>query len=151
MTRLHRLGIATACAVGLAAPASADFIDTTWTVTGFTGDAIFVDPDALIGQTQYFERGFAEGAFFACDFEGLAATYTRYEGEAFFANPEFARFGLLRDVMTDASEAIFVHRISCAGDGDASRRRQLYPFVTNETRSHAWHLFEGGVFTLRAR
>ncbi len=136
--------------MGLAAPASADFIDTTWTVTGFAGDASFIDPDGLIGQTQGFDAGFAEGAFFSCDFLGLTAAFNRYGNADFFDNPEFALFAPLRDMMTDESETIFVHRISCAGGGDARQRAQLYPFITNETRSRAWYLFEGGVFTLRA-
>jgi hypothetical protein len=148
VTRFSRFAIVVG--LGLATPAFADFIDTTWTVTGFTGDASFIDPETVIGDTQSFDGGFAEGVFFTCDFAGLTVDYTRYEGTSFFRNPEFVRYLPLRDEMTDASTAIFVHRISCEGRGDPLRRSVLYPFVTNEIRTHAWYLFEGGVFTLRA-
>lgn len=135
-------------AVLLALPARADFIETTWTVTSFSGEAWFIDPDALQGSTQYFEGGFAEGAFYACDFAGQSMAYTTYAPEDFLANPEFASFATLEDArLTEASE-IFVHRITCEGKGDPAARRMLYPFVTTDGRDAAFLPFEGGIFML---
>ncbi|MHC0054929.1 hypothetical protein [Actibacterium sp. D379-3] len=132
----------------LSAPAHADFIDTRWSVVGFTGEAWFINPQSVIGQSQTFNRGYAEGAFYNCDHAGQSSTYTRYDNDAFFANPEFELFLPLREEMTLSSEALFVHRITCEGGGNPANRRVMYPFVTNEARKSAWYLFEGGVFTL---
>jgi len=132
----------------LSAPAYADFIDTRWSVVGFIGEAWFINSESVVGQSQTFNRGYAEGVFYNCDNAGQTSTYTRYDNEAFFTNPEFELFLPLREGMTLSSEAIFVHRITCEGGDNPAQRRVLYPFVTNETRKSAWYLFEGGVFSL---
>lgn len=132
----------------LSAPAQADFIDTRWSVVGFTGEAWFINTQSAIGQSQTFNRGYAEGVFYSCDFAGQSSTYTRYDNDAFFANPEFELFLPLREEITLSSEALFVHRITCEGGGNPAKRRVMYPFVTNEARKSAWYLFEGGVFSL---
>lgn len=132
----------------LSAPAQADFIDTRWSVVGFTGEAWFINPQSVIGQSQTFNRGYAEGVFYNCDYAGQSSSYTRYENDAFFANSEFELFLPLREEMTLSSEALFVHRITCEGGGNPAKRRVMYPFVTNEARKSAWYLFEGGVFSL---
>lgn len=132
----------------LSVPAQADFIDTRWSVVGFTGEAWFINPQSVIGQPQTFNRGYAEGVFYDCDYAGQSSSYTRYENNAFFANPEFELFLPLREEMTLSSEALFVHRITCEGGGNPAKRRVMYPFVTNEARKSAWYLFEGGVFSL---
>lgn len=126
----------------------ADFIDTRWSVVGFTGEAWFINTQDVIGQSQTFNRGFAEGVFYNCDYAGQSSTYTRYDNDDFFANPEFEVFLPLREEMTLSSEALFVHRVTCEGGGDPAQRRVMYPFVTNEARKSAWYLFEGGVFSL---
>jgi hypothetical protein len=135
------------CAI-LSAPAQADFIDTSWSVVGFTGEAWFINTQSVIGQSQTFNRGYAEGVFYNCDYAGQSSTYTRYDNDAFFANPEFELFLPLREGMTLSSEELFVHRITCEGGGNPAKRRVMYPFVTNEARKSAWYLFEGGVFSL---
>ncbi|MBB95524.1 MAG: hypothetical protein CML68_13160 [Rhodobacteraceae bacterium] len=132
----------------LSAPAQADFIDTRWSVVGFTGEAWVINPQSIIGQSQTFNRGFAEGVFYNCDYSGQSSTYTRYDNDAFFANPEFELFKSLRNELTLSSETLFVHRITCEGDGNPANRRVMYPFVTNEARKSAWYIFEGGVFSL---
>ena len=134
--------------IALAGPAHADFIDTTWTVTAFTGEAWFVDPDTLIGTTQYFEGGYSEGTFHACDYAGQSASYTTYAPDDFLANPEFAAFATLDDPRLSAAGEIFVHRITCEGGGDPAARRVLYPLVTTDGRDVAFYPFEGGIFTL---
>ena len=83
-----------------------------------------------------------------CDFSGLSSTYTTYSNDAFFANPEFHLFQPLAEGMTLSSEKLFVHRLTCDGQGDPMKRRVLYPFVTNEAGASAWYLYEGGVFSL---
>jgi hypothetical protein len=134
----------------IGAPARADFIDTTWRVTAFAGEAWFAKTELIIGRTQEFYKGFAQGVFYACDYEGQSATYTSYDVESFLANPEFATFAAVADALRADGGKVFVHRISCNGKNDPARRRTLYPFVTTDTREQAWHLFEGGIYTLTA-
>lgn len=129
--------------------ACADFLDTTWTVTQFDGEAWFVEPEKVIGQTQTFEGGYAEGAFYTCDFNGQSSIYTTYENEAFFENPEFVKFAPLWDDMMAGSQRLFVHRVTCNGN-DLVKPSVFYPVVTNETRRRAWYLYEGGVFSMTA-
>lgn len=105
-------------------------------------------PSASITQT--FNRGSAEGVFFNCDFAGLSSTYTTYEPDDFFSNPEFALFKAEEDGMRLSAAKIFVHRVTCEGNGNPLHRQVLYPFVTNDARKSAWYLFEGGVFSLYA-
>jgi hypothetical protein len=132
----------------LATQAHADFIETTWTVTNFSGEAWFIDADSLEGATQYFEAGYAEGAFYACDFAGQSMAYTTYAPDDFLANPEFADFAMLDDPRFTLASEFFVHRITCEGQGDPAARRILYPFVTTDGRDAAFLPFEGGIFTL---
>lgn len=135
-------------ALGLAvSPASADFVDTTWKVEKFTGEAWFVQPKEVMGQTQVFDGGYAEGFFYDCDFNGQSMTYTTYVNDDFFENPEFDRFTPLKADMEADSDTLFVHRITCNGS-ELVPPRALYPFVTNETGERAWYLYEGGVFSL---
>jgi hypothetical protein len=120
-------------------------------VTGFAGDAWFVDVQSAISQNQTSYRGHAEGVFYSCNYEGQSATYTRYKNNDFFTNPEIELFLPERETMTRKSEVLFVHRITCEGDGKPSQRRVIYPFVTKNIRESAWYLFEGGVFSLTTR
>jgi hypothetical protein len=123
-------------------------IDGSWSITGFSGEAWFVKPNNLIGKTQEFSGGSSSGPLYSCDFAGQSMTYTTYENDDLFANAEFTQFGPLREEMTLSSKKLFVHRITCDGNGDPSQRRVLYPIVTNEARASAWYLYEGGVFSL---
>ena len=129
-------------------PALADFIETTWTVNEFTGEAWFVQPNKIIGQPQMFDGGYAEGVFYSCDSNGQSMTYTTYANEDFFKNPEFDRFISLKGDMEADSDKLFVHRVTCNGS-ELVPPRVLYPLVTNETRQRAWYLYEGGVFSMR--
>lgn len=148
MAKTRSITLITALSIALSTPAYADFIDTRWSVVGFTGEAWFINSQGVIGQSQTFNRGYAEGVFYNCDYAGQSSTYTRYDNDAFFANPEFELFLPLREEMTLSSDALFVHRITCEGDGNLVQRRVMYPLVTNEARKSAWYLFEGGVFSL---
>lgn len=131
-----------------AAPARADFIEITWTVSSFTGEVSFIDPTSVIGATQYFEGGYAEGVFYACDYAGQSMTYNSYSPDDFLANPEFAAFATLDDPRFTLASEIFVHRVTCEGSGDPAARRVLYPFITTDGRDVAFYPFEGGIFTL---
>lgn len=144
---IGRVGLALA-ALCLAHPARADFIETEWLVSGFSGEAWFIDPAAVMGASQYFEKGYAEGVFYSCDFAGQSMVYTPWSVKAFLANPEFADFTRLTDPRLVAADEIFVHRITCEGSGDPALRRTLYPFVTTNRRDVAFYPFEGGIFTL---
>jgi hypothetical protein len=145
---IPRRALAPLAAIAFALPAHADFIETTWAVTDFSGEAWFIDPASMEGATQYFESGFAEGAFYACDFAGQSMSYTTYAPEDFLANPEFADFAMMDDPRLSEVSEIFVHRITCEGKGDPAARRILYPFVTTDGRDVAFLPFEGGIFTL---
>lgn len=135
----------------LSSPANADFIDTEWQVSGFAGEAWYADTTEIVGKTQYFERGFAEGVFYTCDFEGQSASYTTYSSvDAFLENPEFETFNLVAENLRNAGDTIFVHRISCNGSGNPANRRVLYPFVTTDQRASAFYLFEGAIYILSA-
>lgn len=141
------LALATATCL---APATgwSDSIDGTWSIVGFSGEAWFVSPKDVIGKSQEFSGGSSSGPLYSCDFAGQSMTYTTYDNDDFFANPEFRQFGNSREDMTLSSTKLFVHRITCDGNGDPSQRRVLYPIVTNEARASAWYLYEGGVFSL---
>lgn len=125
-----------------------DSIAGTWSIVGFSGDAWFVSAKDVIGKSQEFSGGGSSGPLYSCDFAGQSMTYTTYENDEFFANPEFAQFAPLREEMMLSSKKLFVHRITCDGNGDPSQRRVLYPIVTNEARASAWYIYEGGVFSL---
>lgn len=142
--------LAATLALGLAvSPASADFVDTTWTVETFTGEAWFVDPEKVVGSTQMFNGGYAEGVFYDCDFNGQSMTYITYANDDFFNNPEFEKFTPVSADMEADSDTLFVHRITCNGN-ELVPPRVLYPFVTNDSRKRAWYLYEGGVFSMVA-
>ncbi len=130
--------------------AKADFIDTTWSVVGYSGEPWFINTPDVIGRTQTFNSGWAEGVFFNCDFAGLSSTYTTYEPNDFFSNPEFVLFKTVENGMRLSTAKIFVHRVTCEGNGNPLHRQVIYPFVTNDARKSAWYLFEGGVFSLSA-
>lgn len=126
----------------------ADSIDGSWSIVGFEGEAWFVDSQDLIGKTQEFSGGYATGPLYSCDFAGQSMAYNTYTNNEFFANPEFSLFVKVKESMTLSSEKLFVHRITCDGQGDASARRVLYPIVTNEARASAWYQYEGGIVEL---
>jgi len=132
----------------ISSAAFSDYIDTNWRVTKFTGEAWFLDASQIVGEQQSFYKGFAKGAFYSCDYQGQSSTYTTYQLEDFFKNPEFELFLSVRNEMSDEASKVFVHRITCASKDDPSMRKVLYPFVTNNLRQRAWYLFEGGIFTL---
>ncbi len=127
----------------------AQFVDTEWRVTAFTGEAWFIKPDDVIGKTQQFYKGDADGAFFQCPYAGMSKTYTTYSVDDFLANPEFKLFAPAAEGLRQGGQKVFVHRISCAGKGDPAMRRVIYPFVTTEKPDAAYYLFEGGFFTLK--
>jgi hypothetical protein len=132
--------------------AYADFIDTKWTVVGWTGEAWFANTQNIIGKTQQFHRGEAAGVFYSCDASGQSSTYTTYETvDAFLENPEFELFKPAEKDLRLSGAKVFVHRITCDGHGDPDKRRVLYPFVTTEKRHSAYYLYEGGYFSLFAR
>lgn len=57
----------------LSSLAFADYIDKKWSVVGWTGEAWFVEPKNVIGQTQMFHKGEARGVFYGCDFAGQSS------------------------------------------------------------------------------
>lgn len=147
----QRLTMAAVLGLALWQPAArAQMVDTQWVVDDFRGDAIFIQPQTLMGQAQVIQGGFAQGPFYACDLAGQSMRYTRYGLDEFFQNREFEVFKLWRSELSAGAQHVFVHRIQCAGE-DAAQRRTLYPFVTNDVDQFAWLAFEDGVFRLKAK
>lgn len=134
--------------LALAGPAGAQTVDGTWMVSAFTGDAIFLEPDTVIGQVQAIEGGFAEGPLYGCDFAGQSMRYTMFEMPEFMAARGFEMFAPVREEIARAGAQVFVHRINCNGGDDPQARRALYPLVTVDDAPLAWYPFEEGVFTL---
>ncbi len=129
---------------------AADYIETSWRIQDFTGDAVFLDTSDVIGELQVFEGGFADGPLYQCDFAGQYMTYSTYDTAAFLANPAFSVFEPVSAAIASNSTKVFVHRVSCNGGGDDAARKVLYPFVTVDNVGFAWYPFEGGVFSLVA-
>ena len=121
------------------------FIDTEWKIVGYAGEGWFVQPEQIIGQSQSFERGWAGGVFYSCDFAGQSMTYTEYSRDEFLQNKEFERFKTLQ---IELEEDVQVHRISCAGQS-SDDRKIFYPFVTQGLSDTAFYLFEGAVYIMK--
>ena len=64
--------------------AFSDFIDAKWKVVSFSGEAWFADPQLTLGKTQEFNRGYAEGVFYSCNFAGQSATYNVYAQKSYY-------------------------------------------------------------------
>ena len=95
--------------------ANAQFIDTTWRVTGVVGEPWFANPEMILGRTQYFFKGEAEGVFYSCNYAGQSTTYTKYQLSEFLENKEFKLFKKHQTELMLRDERIMVHRISCNG------------------------------------
>ena len=143
--RIRMMMVTLAFTFTVSSPAKAQFVDTKWQVTGFVGEAWFADTGKIIGQTQEFFKGWAQGIFYNCDYAGQSMTYTAYSPADFLANPEFDLFKRAKVSLGDGT--VFVHRISCNGK-DAAGRRVLYPFVTQQGTNKAYYLFEGAIYLL---
>ena len=135
------------CTLASIGPVSAQMIDAKWTVTKYAGEAWFTEPDAFVGRTQRFYKGEAEGVFYSCNYEGQSMTYHRYEMAEFLTNKEFDDFAKLGNQLGITGETVFVHRITCNGKSEKTRR-VLYPFVTVEPGNKAYYLFEGAIYEL---
>lgn len=138
---LLAIGIAPSIALG-------QTIEGKWTVRDFVGEAAFIDPSEVIGTVQIIDRGFAEGAFYECNLAGQYLRYTTYTVANFLASSEFKGFQAIAEDVQKAGSTVFVHNISCNGDGSPGTRQKLYPIVTVDDASVAWYPFEGGIFTL---
>ena len=132
---------------------SAQHIDTKWTVTGYSGELWFGEENQIIGKFQRFNKGWADGIFYSCNFAGQSKTYNSYGIQEFLKNREFFLFNkekffvkLLnnRSRAPDISDIIFVHRVTCNGN-NSSERRVFYPFVTIKDSLRAFYLYEGAV------
>jgi len=121
------------------------YTDTTWTVTGYFGDAWFAKPDQIIGRSQEFFKGYAEGIFYSCNYNGQSKTYNTYTRDEFLENREFELF-VETGVELNGHE-IFVHRITCDGR-HPSLRRVMYPFITQSGSRKGYYIFEGAIYVL---
>lgn len=118
-------------------------LDGTWTVEGYSFfpiSAMDADAaDAYLGKEQYFEKGFTEGPFFACEFQGLSAGYDVRDVAEFMSDPEnrvYAEAGL-------SGGKLFEHHITCRETGAGLR------MITDEASKHAFIALDGVVFRLR--
>ena len=62
---------------------SAQYIDTRWTVTGYSGELWFAKENKIIGKIQQFNKGWADGIFYSCNFAGQSKTYNSYDIQEF--------------------------------------------------------------------
>ena len=133
--------------LGSAGESNAQGVDGSWVVTDHAGEAWSANIEEIIGKTQIFDRGWAEGVFFECDFGGRSSVYTSYRIDEFLANKEFILFKEL-GFLNKYDGEIFVHRITC--DGKKQKNRQvLYPFVSIKPDwTKSFYLYEGGIYSL---
>jgi|GEM_PF-4671818 len=118
-------------------------LDGAWTVEGYSFFPITAmdaeAADAYLGKEQYFERGFAQGPFFACEFQGLSAGYEVRDVAEFMSDPEnrvYSEAGL-------GGGRLFEHEITCEESGAELR------MITDEASQHAFIALDGVVFRLR--
>ena len=71
---------------------SAQHIDTKWTVTGYSGELWFGKENQIIGKFQQFNKGWADGIFYSCNFAGQSKTYNSYYIQGFLKTREFLLF-----------------------------------------------------------
>ncbi len=134
---------------------SAQFIDTKWLVTGYYGELWFANEKDLLGKHQEFNKGFAQGVFYSCDYAGQSATYNSYTANEFFKNKEFKignQEGAFAKVFKESgigikNTKVYVHRITCNGKKTIDRK-VMYPFVTVGDSNKAFYIYEGAIFTL---
>ena len=69
--------------------ASAQFLDTKWTVIGYFGELWFAEEEDILGKHQEFYKGWADGVFYSCDYAGQSATYNTHTIREFLLNKEF--------------------------------------------------------------
>lgn len=144
-----RRWVKTAAALALAASFSAELsaepiprLDGTWVVDSYTFRPISAmdaeGADAYLGRTQYFEKGFAEGPFFNCDFEGLSLSYKIRDVAGFMQDPDnipYAEAGL-------SGGQFLEHDIACEKNGDR------LTMLTSENAMEAFIGFDGVIFHL---
>jgi len=128
--------------------AQADYVDTTWVVIGFKGEAWYANTSAVSGSSQRFYKGEAAGVFYQCDYAGQSSTYTTYTVNEFLANKEFELLKPAEAILRKSGKNIYVHRITCNGNDNPLKRKVLYPFITTDDRYNAYYIYEGGYFSL---
>lgn len=134
----------------------ANFIDTKWTVTDYFGELWFAEEQDIIGKQQEFYKGWAEGAFYSCDYAGQSKTYNTYKLDDFLANKEFDLFKnenvfskvFSVDDKINGDTFFFVHRITCNGL-KVSDRNVMYPFVTVDGTNKGFYIYEGAIIILQ--
>lgn len=124
-----------------------NYIDDRWKVIKMVGEPWYLDPGTVYGKYQTFNKGFAEGVFFSCNFAGLSKAYNKYNLNEFFTNKEFKLFRQHAFDLNIQGKAVFVHRITCNGK-DVSDRKVMYPFITVEDSRRGFYLFEGAIYFL---
>jgi hypothetical protein len=136
----------------LAGVAHADFIETQWTVTEYRGDVPASERIKVVGKTQEFLGGWADGVFYACDYAGQTMSYEMYTPESFLANPDLADYGFDRIAeLLAGSKDVFVHTIRCEALDNPEARMELFPFVTTDQRTQAFYPADNGIYVMKAR
>lgn len=120
-------------------------LDQDWRVSSFTMGAISAlsneEAETLIGEVQHFYKGYAEGPFFQCDYEGLSKSYEVGPFDALMEQlPEAEGFQSL--ALGDAT--VFVHALSCEGNGADAL------FLTNADSTNAYAGLDGVLFEMDA-
>ena len=120
-------------------------VKTTWVIEKYIGSGAYSDPEKLVGKTQRFFKGLAEGAFFNCDYGGLVSDYATYTNEEFFNNKQFRLFLQQKSKLNfPINKKIYVEKLTCADN-----KTVLFPFIQFEDDEIAFYEFDMVIYQLR--
>ena len=120
-------------------------VKTTWVVEKYIGTAPYSKPEELVGKTQRFFKGLAEGAFFNCDYGSLVSNYATYTYEEFFNDKQFTLF-LQQKLKLDfpTNKKVYVEKLTCADN-----KSVLFPFIQFEDGETAYYEFDMVIYQLK--
>ena len=120
-------------------------VKTTWVVEKYIGSGAYSDPEELVGKTQRFFKGLAEGAFFNCDYGGLVSDYATYTNEEFFNNKQFKLFLQQKSKLNfPINKNIYVEKLTCADN-----KTVFFPFIQFEDGEMAFYEFDMVIYKLK--
>ena len=111
----------------------------------------FAKEEDIVGKQQEFYKGWADGAFYSCDFAGQSATYNTHTIKEFPVNKEFELVNQERAFskvfeesgLVSENSDVFVHRFTC--NKKIADREVLYPFITVDGSDKALYVYRGAI------
>mgnify|MGYP003389827494 FL=1 len=129
------------------ATSNATPVQTTWVIEKYLLSGAFLDGEKLVGKTQRFHKGLAEGAFFNCNNGGLNSWYATYSYEEFFNNKQFEYFLQNKSILNfPTDKKIYVEKLTCADN-----KSVLFPFIQFEDEDIGFYEFDNGFYQLRKK